>query len=461
MMRVLIYADPPRLYDTFLPSLRVMRDHLFEFCGKALLASGRVEIKAVVSEIAKRQADEAGGIGGIDLLEMPYVNLLELHPGCRSLQTMQLDFFLHGAEDEPSRRLSEWLLPRLHGWEPDVVLSFPAQAAPFARIFPKALCLTMENGIFSRFPFPRTLRFEPIDFANGFLNRYRDRIWNFPIDESARAAVGRFRKELTDLLAGECPFRAQLEEARQRFCHLVLCPVPAFDTYGSAAKDDQFLWLMNILNRVPREIGLIVTFHDNVQSQLNERTLEFLKARYSNLLYFKRAGRVTSSVMFYPFVDAILNYETMTGTQGMLVCPRVVQLDEAYSSWMSDSVGLEGLSATLARAAPDRTALIYWYFTHFMVCERHFSDPEWYFNFFNRKVDDYRRNGVRFELFEKCADFEENSSFVLKSVRSAYEKLNEIKNEEYKARHCIYGKIANRLDKWSTWFREKAKNSCH
>ena len=43
-MKILIYADPSCLYDVFLPSIQVMRDHLLRFCGRALLASGKVEI---------------------------------------------------------------------------------------------------------------------------------------------------------------------------------------------------------------------------------------------------------------------------------------------------------------------------------------------------------------------------------------------------------------------------------
>ena len=62
-MKILIYADPSCLYDVFLPSIQVMRDHLLRFCGRALLASGKVEIRAVVSEITRWQA------GGADELE--------------------------------------------------------------------------------------------------------------------------------------------------------------------------------------------------------------------------------------------------------------------------------------------------------------------------------------------------------------------------------------------------------
>ena len=299
-MKILIYADPSCLYDVFLPSIQVMRDHLLRFCGRALLASGKVEIRAVVSEITRWQAGGADELEGIGLIEFSYADLCRIFSGCRSLDAMQLAFFNAQADDSQKRALADWFARRLGTWQPDVVLVFPTQPTLLREIFPQALCLTMENGIFSRFPFPRSLRFEPVDFMNGFPNRYREQIRNFQIGPEEREAVRAFCHRLTELLVGLCPRCAELEALRSRFRHLVLCPVPASNRYEEAAKDDQILWLMEVMEGVPSDIGVLITFHDNVDSQLNERTVAFLRARYPNMVAFDVGRRSLPSAFYFP-----------------------------------------------------------------------------------------------------------------------------------------------------------------
>ena len=417
MMKILFYADPARIYDMFLPSVTVLRDHLFNFCGKALLASGKVELKAVVPEIAGWQAAETDGVGGIDLLPMRLGELRDIFPDCKSLDAMQQAFFRDELDELQRTRLSDWFRRRLGDWQPDIVIAFPTQTAPLRKLFPAALCLTMENGIFSRFPGPRMLRFEPVDFLNGFLNRYRAGIWNWPITDEKRAAVERFRSRLTEALIGICPYKDELEQLRTRFAHLVLCPVPAGNFYGEAAFDDQFVWLSDLMGRIPKDIGVIVTFHDNVTSQLNAQTIRFFQSRYENLLTFEPKGLVPGSVAFFPFVDAILNCETMTGAQGMLVCPRIVSLDKTYSGWMADAAGVDALADVLARPAADRAPLIYWYMTHFAVGEHRFDDPEWYFGYFQGLLERYRAKGIAFDLFAESESFETVAELVLNAIR--------------------------------------------
>ena len=449
MMRILFYADPARIYDMFLPSLTVMRDHLYNFCGKALLASGKAELKAVVPEIAGWQAAETDGIGGIELLPMRLGELRDIFPGCKSLDAMQQAFFRDELDELQRTRLSDWFKKRLGDWQPDVVIAFPTQTEPLRRAFPAALCLTMENGLFSRYPGPRMLRFEPVDFMNGFLNRYRAEVWNYPITEAQRAAVGRFSSQLAELLRGVCPYKDELEALRTRFTHLVLCPVPAGNFYGEAAYDDQVVWLSDLMGRIPKDIGVIVTFHDNVSAQLNARTIRFFQSRYKNLLAFAPKGLLSGSAVFYPFVDAILNCETMTGTQGMLVCPRIVSLDKTYSSWMSDATGIDELAEVLSRPVADRAPLIYWYLTHFTVGESRFDDPAWYFGYFQGLLERYRAKGIAFDLFAENESFEAVADGILKTFRRNIEDFARQRELRHRRRKSALGRLARWLQRLS------------
>lgn len=440
-MKILFYADPARIYDMFLPSLKVMLDHLLNFFGRALLRTGQVEIRAVMPSVACWQAEsQPEALEGVRVVGMSLDDLRRIFAECRSLDEMQLAFF-RAAEVPWQARLADWFDRALGGWEPDVVLAFPTETAPLRRIFPRALALTVENGVFSRMPFPRSLRFEPVGFMNGFLSRYRERIWNFPVGAAERTAVQDFCRCLRERLAAGSPCRRRLEEARARYRRLALCPVPARNFYGEAHLDDPLLWLDDVLGRVPGDIGVIATFHDNIATSLNERTLAFLRSRHPNLLTF---GQTLPSAFVYPFVDAILNCETMTGTQGMLVCPHVVSLDRSYSAWMAEAEGPESLERVLAGPAPDRTALVYWYLTHFTVCEYRFDDADWLLRYFSDKLASFRADGLAFETFGEIEPFARVADWTLSAVGRCQDELAAAE----RGRRRVSAKVARRLGAW-------------
>ena len=444
-MKVLFYADPAKTFEHYVYSAALLQAHLMNYCGTALLRSGKVEVRAIISEIAEFQKRGGEWLAGLETIDFPIRLLREIFPGCRSMNQILLRYFKGEMDGDERARFEGAVRRLLGGWTPDVVIAYPTQAAAFGRIFPNALCLSVENGIFSRAPFPRTLRFEPVDFMNGFLNRFRDEIWNFPVDESQRAQVEAFRRRLSDWLAAHCPHARELRELRKRFRHLVLCPVPTANFYGEAEWDDQFLWLTDCMDRIAPDIGVIITFHDDVAAQLNRRTLKFFRARYPNLLVFDGKGTPLQSSRFFPFVDAILNCETMTGTQGMLVCSRIISMDRTYSGWMADASGLENLSDVLERPARDRTGLIYWYLTHFTVCETMFDDPDRYVGFFREKLEFFRREGVKFGFCGPVTRFDEISELLFRRLESFGAQMR----EQHARRHSpicrILRKIGRRL----------------
>lgn len=456
-MKVLLYADPAKTFEHYVYSAELLQNHLLDFCGTALQRSGKVEIKAIVSELAAFQKRGGKWLSGLETIEFPIRLLKETFPGCRSMNQILLRYFKGEMEESERARFADAVRHMLGDWVPDVVLAYPTQAAAFRTIFPDALCLTVENAIFSRFPFPRTLRFEPVDFMNGFLNRFRDKIWNFPVNESQRAQVEAFRRRLSDWLAAHCPHARELRELRERFRHLVLCPVPTANFYGEAEWDDQFLWLTDCMDRIAPDIGVIITFHDDVAAQLNWRTLEFFRARYPNLLVFGGKANPLQSSQFFPFVDAILNCETMTGTQGMLVCPRIISMDRTYSGWMADASGLENLSDVLERPARDRTGLIYWYLTHFTVCESMFDNSERYFRFFDEKLSFYRREGLKFELFEQTNRFEDVAGLVFQKLEFFDEdcqKVCRLRQKAFRRFSRDVGRWLTQIGNWMVHFGE-------
>ena len=457
MMRVLFYADPTRLYESFSRSADVLADHLVWFMGAALLKSGRVELKAIVSEIAASQCRGDARFDGIEILPFRDDELLTVFPGCRSLGEMSRVFFRDALEPSGRAAFGRLLGEKLRGWTPDVVVTFPTNFGPFRAFYPKALCLVVENGIVSRSPFPRSLRFEPVAFHNGFANRYADQIRSFPATDDDRRQLERLKDGIRRAVETYNAHRQEMEALRSRFRRLVLAPVPYANAYGEAAWNDQYLWLSDLMTHVPPDVGLVATFHDNFGSQLNERTAAFLEAKFPNLHVSCGGGFANQSLWFLPYVDATLNCETMTGFLGLLLGVRMIALDRSVSGWAADASGLDGLADALARPAADTAGLLTWLLTHFTVLETRFDDPDWYVRFFADKLEAFRRNGVTFDLFGPIESLADVVDGVLDSLEASFAHANELFEEERRPLKRNLRKIGRRLSRVGAWFEAKGR----
>lgn len=455
-MKILFYVDPAKLFDSYSYSVAVLHDHLLRFCGSALLRSEKVELKAIVSEVAVSQNRATGILGSLDVRPFPYGDLRRVFPDGRSLADFSLRNFRGDLTDDEQARFSAVVRGILGDWEPDIVISFPANFGPVRRTFPKALCLVMENGVFSRAPLPRTLRFDALGLMHGFPNRYAREIFDTPLDEGQRRKVAEFVAGIRDRVSRASPWAGELAEARARYRHLLLCPVPYGNFYGEAAYDDQFLWLEDVLERVPADCGVVITFHGDISAQVNGRTIGYFRERHPNLLAFESDDPVRSqSLWFFPFVDAILNCETMTGLLGSIFGPKVVALDRTYSGWFADGIGLESLPQALSSSGRDRAGLIHWLMTHFTVYENRFDDPDWYCRYFEDKLARYRRSGVGFGLYGQIEDFGAVADDILSRLDRPFESTGcaagvsvPVVPERHSLGECLRWKICESLIPW-------------
>lgn len=123
-MRVLFYADPAKTFEHYVYSAALLQDHLLNFCGTALLRSGKVEVKAIISEIAGFQKRGSEWLAGLETIEFPIRLLKEIFPGCRSMNQILLRYFKgemdgderarHARRHSPicriSRNIGRWLV---------------------------------------------------------------------------------------------------------------------------------------------------------------------------------------------------------------------------------------------------------------------------------------------------------------------------------------------------------------
>ncbi len=422
-MKILLYAEPTG-FSILGPNANmasVIRAHFHTWLATSLQDSKDVEIKTIVPEMAFLQDKKTGILQPLHPICFKDEYLKQIFPQARSYQDMFLAVF-NGEISEKQHQTFQQIIKKILSpdWRPDLIISYPIHNPLLQRTFPQVLALMTENGLFSRPPFCRTLRYEPIHFLNGFPDRFEQEIRSFPITVSQRQALANFKTKLRKLIDAKNPFKKQLTALRQRFKYLLLCPIPSDNAYKETIYDDQYLYLLNILSHVPPNIGVIITFHDSDYAQLNTTIVRMLQQKYPNLIYNPPTWNafVSQSLNFFEYCDAIVNMHSMTGTQALLWDLKVISLDKRYSKWFCDKQGLDNLEEFLASPTPDKSGLLYWYMTHFTVFEKNFNTPGWYENYFKNKVERFQKEGITFDFYEQINDFDELSEYILTYIRN-------------------------------------------
>ncbi len=425
-MKILLYQEPTTAISLPYPMSLVCKDHLYNWIAKNLLQYKDVEIRTIVSELSYIQNQEYHHIDELNPICFKDEYLQEIFPEVLSIKEMMLKIFNNElSEDEYStfqRIMKDFVL---ENWEPDIVLSYPIHNDLLRKTYPNALHMLVENGIFSRPPFNlvRTLRYEPIHFLNGFLNKFKSEINNFSITDEQKLSLRVFKNELRKLVDENNPKKNILEQLKTQYRYILLCPIPTDNLYKETKYNDQYLYLLDILNKIPNDIGLVITFHDDCSSQLNAGIIKTLQQKYKNLIYFpvEDNSYASQSLNYFEYCDAIINMHTMTGTQAMLWDLKVISLDKRYTKSFCDKEGLDNLEEFLAMPKKDNSSFLYWYFTHYAVFQKNFDEPNWYYNFFKSKLESYRNNGITFELYEQVNDFDDIASYIIEHVKEYYD----------------------------------------
>lgn len=471
-MNILLYYEGAFFGDGLLgqSSYGLIAYHLYEFTGKCLIGRPDVDFRLVMSEASAFVNADTHLLDRLNPVTLTDEDLFSVLGGGSSLETLFLRMFHSRLSAEEEGRYADLIRRKLGDWEPDVIILFPVHNEYVSRIYPKALVLNNENGMFARQPFPHSIRYEPLRYIRNFTNVYAERIGSFPVSGRETGEVAEFRTAVTGLIERFNPIRDRLAEVRSRFEKTVLLPVITGNEYEESDYGDEFAFFNGVVSAIPKDIGIIVTKHDNTRGKLNANVLPYLKEKFPNVVFADNLDSplgeyLSPSLNYFGAVDAVLNCMTGTGLLATLWDTRIVAIDRCYSHWFSDCIGLDGLAEKLARPVRDRTSLIYWYLTHYAIFERRYTDGDWLFRFLSDKLERYRRNGLTFELFGKIEEFGDVSQYVFEATKSKLERQERERRSaaeaRYREKHCAYGKIANRLEKWARKLREKAKVSCH
>lgn len=320
---------------------------------------------------------------------------------------------------------------RLGDWRPDLVFTFYFTANFLKEMFPEALVLSHESAVFSRFPFPRTIYYDPCgNLRHSFPNKFHKELSSLEIDAEADKKIELFKKRLREKISADNPYAGIITEHAHKFSKNVLLPLQYSGVHAVDTETDfktQYEYVRHVMDSMPRDVGVFVTQH-GFRPALDPRMLHFFREKYPNFIYlpelhstpdFSGGLFISPSLFLFQYVDAVINISSATAIMAMLWDNRIISMAKHFNDWMKDAQGLDNIEATLSTPAKNKNAVIQWYLSNYILFDKFYLDGKWLLEYFSGKLAEFREHGIRFEYFGKNAEPDEIFEYILSSAENA------------------------------------------
>ena len=338
-------------------------------------------------------------------------------------------------------RIKQLILKKTGNFKPDIIVSYPYNLNFLRRIFENKMVLVTEWSIFSRYPLPPSIYFDPIgSIKMSFLNTFADNIKNYPITEKDNQKVEEFKKKITSMLSKTLDVSHLIEPYKKRFRKIILCPlVGVFYSEGMCPFADDHAVVRYVMKHVAPDIGVVFTVHPGPKT-ISISEICYYQEKYPNFIYIEELDKsLMPSVALFPYVDAMINFTSLTGTMALLWDLPIISLYGHYNDWMKDCGSLDDLETVLTNPITNKNNRIYWYFTHFAIFENRFDDGKFYKQYFEKKLEKFNKKGITFDFYEQNEDFEEVSNYIIKTLQENIDKSKETpKNLELSPKKGVF-----------------------
>ncbi|MBR4683454.1 MAG: hypothetical protein IKO95_01355, partial [Spirochaetia bacterium] len=294
--------------------------------------------------------------------------------------------------------------------------------------------------IFSRYPLPPSIYFDPIgSIKMSFLNTFADNIKNYPITEKDNQKVEEFKKKITSMLSKTLDVSHLIEPYKKRFRKIILCPlVGVFYSEGMCPFADDHAVVHYVMKHVAPDIGVVFTVHPGPKT-ISMSEICYYQEKYPNFIYIEELTEfLMPSAALFPYVDAMINFTSLTGTMALLWDLPIISLYGHYNDWMKDCGSLDDLETVLTNPITNKNNRIYWYFTHFAIFENRFDDGKFYKQYFEKKLEKFNKKGITFDFYEQNEDFEEVSNYIIKTLQ---ENIDNPKENPKEKGVFLFGKL--------------------
>lgn len=269
---------------------------------------------------------------------------------------------------------------------PDFIIS--RDNAPYLKkIFPSACLLYTEVGFISRKPFEQTMYFDSVGMNCGsFLYKHWEEIektinWN----EEKKVLIEELKSSIRSLLMEKNPYIELIKKKRRGFSKIYLLPLQ-FSGFSNIDAEinmkSQLDVVMYVLDRVPQNIGVVVTTHPDYNI-LNDGNMVFLKKKYSNLIFDKLFLEYNASSQYIlGLVDGVINLSSTVGLQTLFWDIPCLQLGKYFAHYIArkfdENVEYDRLNSFELQ---NNNKVLYWLLTRYIIPPRYYKDAKWLINY--------------------------------------------------------------------------------
>ncbi|MFY7916211.1 MAG: hypothetical protein ACOVPA_16280 [Rubrivivax sp.] len=235
----------------------------------------------------------------------------------RSLSTNELDALINLTHSA------------LGDFVPDVILMHETHAPFLNAAYPNALVLHSMYGMTYRMPYPRLTLFDPEGlYQNSLLAQHTDEIRKIPIPEKDQYLLGEIRNWYAAQIIPHDPVWHLIEPEQSRYEKLLLLPLQVDGYFGfeeCSAYTCQVEFLEDVLEKTPRNWGVVVTEHSEYKPALDKLTVNRLRRLYPNLIYSEKINSIPYvSQALLAHVDAVITVSSSLALQSLIFdCPVV------------------------------------------------------------------------------------------------------------------------------------------
>lgn len=395
-MKILFNLEPLGVPDSVICSWNFHRSIVNDTLGA--LARQQPDYRVLSSDRAKWQAKAAGQepdsrwLFVEDAFYFQALDDLNL-----SRDKIIKSFYTSSVTEQTQKKLKQSFEQLLHGWKPDVIISFEFHNRIFDSIFPGVMQIVYMGGMFKRQIVPPTAVFDPVgSVAFSFLNKYSVQIQGRPVTADERQQIKNLSTDLNALLGYYSPIKKELAVLRNKFDYLLLL---CCQFNGSYAYDTECCfpsqWEMVdfVLSQVPPNVGVIVTEH-NQSHFLQNGFLPFFKAKYPHFIYFSQLNRYEGSSLYaLPGVDGIVNVSSTVGPMACLLGKKIFSLSKNYNLPFQDAQGLANVLDVLKTPSRDKSALLRFLLTEYNLYPFEYKNTQFLTDLFENYLIKWRAAG--------------------------------------------------------------------
>ena len=357
--KVVYYLEPwLELNDPYF-RLGAYRDYIRHECF-ALIESGW-DVALLTGEAVKGAIEHENiAPDGLLVVSIEYNNLTDLAPNYYVASKIAFDT----PNSEFARQYKNLVAAALGEFDPDIIVVFEsAFSSLFRLMFKDKVVIDSFFGWVTRSPFPKTITYDPFgSFSNSALSRFSEEKLFSDTDNLENIEVVSSVRKHYDRVFSES--RRNLNSLS--FDAVVLLPLQvseyfAFDFMLSEGMSfhSQLDFLLYVLDRVPSNIGVIVTEHAR-SSVITHANYHWLRKKYRNLIFsFEYKNLQNPSQYLVPLVDGVITVSSSVGYQACLFNKYLCVLGDGHLAALADSRNLDGLTVDRIKSPCCKNAMNY------------------------------------------------------------------------------------------------------